>query len=93
MQDKNGNKIFEGDIVKFEYPSRDFMNNYVVNGTFSFTGIVVFEYLCFALKKKRENLGYDYLQLNQARAKRDYHSCVIEILGNIHDNSELLEVK
>lgn len=93
LQDKNGKKIFEGDIVKFEFPSDKLMDLFVVNGKFSFTGVASMEDQFYTLDKKNEHGGVDSISMWQMRAKRDYHSGVIEILGNIHDNPELLEVK
>ena len=65
--DKNGNKIFEGDIVKVCGMNID---------------MVEFSCGCFVLK--RQVYGCEFT-----------HQCfyTIEVIGNIHDNPELLEVR
>lgn len=66
MLDKNGKKIFEGDIVK-------------VCGHLDY---VIFENGCFSMARQAYNYEFTYQD-----------SATIEIIGNIHDNPELLEVK
>lgn len=72
LTDKNGTKIFEGDIVKYG----DTVHNVVFeqrNGT-AYFGLVY---------STLETLSFGYYQdLKQ-----------IEVIGNIHDNSDLLKVK
>lgn len=98
LQDKNGKRIFEGDIFKFpdevfesydtscgtEYNSWD-TENYGVVGFCEFTG------------------RFDFVQyrFNQSSVDADLHEnhnmefhdfvCELEVIGNIHDNPELLE--
>lgn len=91
LKDKNGNKIFEGDIIKFEYPT-EAMDIYVKDGMFSYTGVVGFEDCYFSAQRKNENDGTDYLALSQMRAKVEFQKGTIEILGNVFDNPELLEL-
>lgn len=82
LKDKNGTKIFEGDIVNIIYKNGDIQNCVVVFGDYD-----VFRddwgYYCsscgFALKFS-DNSGYCRLT-----SKDTY-----EIIGNAHDNPELL---
>ena len=69
LTDKNGKKIFEGDIV----------NEYDMPETISNTGIVHWNEL-FA--------GW---YISQTRAMYNHQYMSYEIIGNIHDNPELLE--
>ena len=85
LTDKNGEKIFEGDVVKFT----DSPFGY------SYTGVVCFNEGSFCIK-------YEYWEkekfhrIGQTDKWRDMGASGIvtyqyEILGNIHDNPELLE--
>lgn len=74
LKDKNGNKIFDGDIVKIrDYP--DFGGDY---------GVVRYEVpeCCYVYDLKKSGDRF-YLE--------EYDS-EVEVIGNIHDNPELLEV-
>ena len=76
MTDKNGKKIFEGDIVKDE-------SGVVYPVVFALTG--------FCLKyapPHSHGFHYDLLPLSNYWHA---HGAIIEIIGNIHDNPELLE--
>lgn len=69
LTDKNGKKIFEGDIVNIEY-----LETTVKNAVIEYVGAS----FCGATE-------FDSWELN------DY--CWLEVIGNIHDNHELMEEK
>ncbi len=82
LTDKNGRKIFEGDIVNLKgnpaYPSWGFVD---------YNALVVYSDGAFsAIDGTEENHGLR--RYNFTRAELD-----VEVIGNIHDNPELLEVK
>ena len=83
LTDKNGRKIFEGDIVSTKYK--------LGRGGYYVFEVYYNENLCqFALTinsgSYTKNKQYDWLQLTSLKANK------VEIIGNIHDNPELLEV-
>ena len=78
LKDKNGKRIFEGDIVQWKDEN---FNNY--------TSVVEWcgekwNYPAFDLAKHDyECNGLQYV----------HEDCIIEVIGTIHDNPELLEMK
>ena len=74
LTDKNGKKIFEGDILRFDYIG----NNLGVNGV----SVCEFENGKFGVK-----WGYhkEFVCLD------GFANTTLEVIGNIHDNPELLE--
>ena len=73
LTDKNGNKIFEGDILQFDYIGK----NLGVNGI----AFVVFQNGKFGV-----NWGWhkEFVCLD------GFANTTLEVIGNIHDNPELL---
>lgn len=67
LTDKNGKKIFEGDIVKLQMPG------YEMNGQ------IIFEEATF------------YIMEDDVCEVLWYEEAKFEVIGNIHDNPELLE--
>lgn len=84
LTDKNGTKIFEGDIVKC----------IDANYGYEFTAVVL-----FGNPNCEYNWGFQLKRIGGAEAKTDILLWVdmedvgvfIEVVGNIHDNSELLK--
>ena len=98
LTDKNGKKVFEGDIVKtqpfYDKPYSD------KRKAKQFIGVVTYKVSTF--KGNRFYSSQDYsaewgLKFNEDFGKFTHYSwdelwnC--EVIGNIHDNKELLEVK
>ena len=87
LTDKNGKKIFEGDIVEFS--SKDYYGS-------SEKGKVIFSNGCFVI----EYVIYDditsFHRIGEVRKEIDMGATHIityqyEVIGNIHDNPELLK--
>ncbi len=81
LTDKNGNKIWENDIVKATVRQ----NSLCQSSTYSdFYQVAYHEKNCyFYLKKKNNNLLFD--------GNWSYYLKSIEVIGNIFDNPELLK--
>ena len=86
LLDKDGKKVFEGDIVKCTDTTYDY----------SFTAVVI-----FGNPNGEYNWGFQLKRISGASANTDIllwfdmddvGACA-EVIGNIHDNKELLEVK
>lgn len=93
LNDKNGKKIFEGDIIKAYFKPQNFKNPpYAI-------GNVIFENGTFKVSvrisknskehKLFEKEGVTTYSIEHNFLDRHY---VLEVIGNIHDNPELLEV-
>ncbi|ECB9650028.1 hypothetical protein FL871_14245 [Listeria monocytogenes] len=76
LKDKNGKKIFEGDIVKN------------INGEYSYIGIVNKDRYTFYIKGVAPKDNYDFADVSDTVTGK---SSLI-VIGNIHENLELLEV-
>lgn len=75
LTDKNGNKIFEGDIVKAQ---DDIFGSPFCNGI---TGKIVYAETAFFIEPK-----------NPMKSQWLFNECAVyEVIGNIHDNPELLK--
>lgn len=85
LKDKNGNKIFEGDIVVIRYKSGEICSI----GDVQFDcGVFGAEWVCH--KASRSMVG-GWGQLHNLRRFDDEIIEHIEVIGNIHDNPELLK--
>lgn len=83
--DKNDKKIYEGDIVRWEYPDYDHCTGW--RGTVKNVCKVTFEYGSFRINTYPYNLGSceDFFE--------DEETYGLEVIGNIYDNPELLAAK
>ncbi|EEO9202449.1 hypothetical protein G6I55_002876 [Listeria monocytogenes] len=77
LKDKNGKKIFEGDIVRN------------INGEYSYIGIVNKDRYTFYIKGVAPKDNYDFADVSDTVTGK---SSLI-VIGNIHENPELLEEK
>ena len=73
MTDKNGKKIFGGDIVRDEQSGCEYVIKWFQ------------KYVCYALADRRGNMMYDAYDIEMF-----YNDLIV--VGNIHDNSEYMEV-
>ena len=94
LTDKNGNKVFEGDILKYTRKNwHEPLSS--KNGTDLITFLeIYYDNTCVAFKYKhydenRKLFGVGFLSLEDSRAEET----IIEVIGNIHDNPELLGEK
>lgn len=78
LTDKNGKKIFEGDILKI-YPDYDFPDDFDVSKVYSFNGVLCVDY--YTPEYDSTALGF-LCELDDV---------AYEVIGNIHDNPELVE--
>lgn len=87
LKDKNGKKIFEGDVVTAFSNINKYTDSFAgdVEPTFCFTSIV-YDGACFKTTYK----GEPSYVLNQNGSSLVKH---MEVIGNIHENPELLEEK
>ncbi|EAD4631619.1 hypothetical protein HNE21_000780 [Listeria monocytogenes] len=86
LKDKNGKKIFEGDVVTAFSNINKYTDSFAgdVEPTFCFTSIV-YDGACFKTTYK----GEPSYVLNQNGSSLVKH---MEVIGNIHENPDLLEV-
>ena len=82
LTDKNGTKIFEGDFLHWEY--QDYDNNTGCHNWIKHECKVTFEYGSFYIDAYPFHLG-NTLDFDDGEDWR------LEVIGNIHDNPELLK--
>ena len=79
LTDKNGKKIFGGDIIKI-VPDYDYSDDYSISKVYSYNGIPCVDYHGDDFDSTALGFLEDYMPDGD-----------IEVIANIHDNPELLE--
>ena len=86
LKDKNGVEIYEGDILNFDIGSRSKRKVIFNNGAFGFVG----------LEDNRDNVFTEFTPIctiEKSLMERDIFddlNDIIEVIGNIHENKDLL---
>lgn len=82
LTDKNDNRIFEGDVLKMEIKS-----NYInpLQSPLVFIGVCKFKDGAFGFSKQRADIE-EFTAFSSTTYNVEF-----EIIGNIHDNSDLLK--
>lgn len=81
LTDKNGKKIFEGDVLRIKGLDYDYNLNFDYTTTF----FLVYHEFCVAVQS---NI-FDFLPVGFAYETWHNMGYEVEVIGNIHDNPEL----
>ncbi len=89
LKDENGKEIYEGDIIEFSYD--EFIGNFdtkVAKGTIEFTnGTFLIKTFEIEGKKVKDTDNEEWFLLYTV------NTCTLKVIGNVYENSELLEEK
>lgn len=100
LTDKNGKKVFEGDIFKFS--DEIWENSYTSCGT-EWDSWKVENYAVVGFDDERSGFDFVKYKFCENSVEADFHEnhdiefaefiSSLEVIGNIHDNPELMEAK
>lgn len=85
LKDRNGTDIYEGDIIQFEFWNEKYYRQIAYN-----SAIASYEAITVASptsKKLRQKAKYSFSELYKISSKG------FKVVGNIHENPELVEEK
>jgi len=86
MEDTSSTKIFEGDIVTAEeYPFKD-------DGVFNYNGEIYFDNENYLYAVKLYCVNPNKRGISHGESRSLYERYRLVVIGNVHDNPELLEV-
>ena len=89
LKDKNGKKIFEGDIIQTVRKGIKYEKTYQF--VIKYSEYIPLEY-CQAKYAEYETIGFHALDKYSQAYQLSIYSRLYDIIGNIHSNPELLEV-
>lgn len=85
LKDKNGKEIYEGDIVKYLSYRKEYTGQVVFDFVDDSEGYYVEKHYGWGIQRDGYNLSLgDY-------ADEDMKCELVEVIGNIHENGDLLE--
>lgn len=90
LKDKNGKEIYEGDIVKFNYTSKNYKGSSSI--PYKVTCVCVYDEPSGRFIYKRLSSNSKKLSRNwMSKGVGSFEIDNVEIIGNIHDNPELIK--
>lgn len=86
LKDKNGKEIYDGDIIKYlSYGKKGYIGQVVFDFVDDSEGYYVEKHYGWAIRRRSYNLPLGDYADNNMKCK------LVKVVGNIHENPELLE--